>query len=170
MNKAIDILGTFSEQETKEHYIKVMPEKLIRLTALRALKEQLNKEEKEIQIMVEKIGVFENEYFSIYEKIKRETKVDYTDLQNAIANIVPNLNENQQDIYHELMETIKKDIEVKKPADKLKMLSQLDPNKANEIKRVVEKVSLVIKPNEETLGELIDSQINTVKNDNGLAN
>ncbi|MCL2522871.1 MAG: hypothetical protein FWE36_08445 [Erysipelotrichales bacterium] len=164
MEKEIEILSIVSE-ELREQYIKQLPELLIRLEALRRIKNQFNAEENVIKEMVNVIGEHTSEYYEIQKKVEKSTHIDYSLLNeslNELKNELPNLGEEQLKAYSDILESLKTDIEVKAPAKKLKLLSTISEEKANKCQFIKEKESFKIIPNAEALNELIEEKLGTI--------
>ena len=110
--------------------------------------------------MVETVGEYENEYFKIFTQVEKKTSVNYIELEQALQEVqnmlneTEELNEEQVKTFEKLQASLKKDIEVKKPADKLKMLQSLSPAKAEEIKIVNETQKMVLKEKKSLLEDL----------------
>ena len=154
-------IENLTDDRLREIYIEMIPQKLLEINKLKLIQEQLKKAENELQLMVEKVGEFENDYFKIFTKIEKKTSVDYIELENAINEIKESymetedfLTTEQQEIFNKLETSMKKDIEVKKPSDKLKMLSSINPAKAEEIKKVQETKKIILKEKKSLLEEI----------------
>lgn len=162
---------TEENEELKNSYINAIPKKLIELKLLETIQMKLKQVKEELKVMVNVVGEFENDYFQIKKKETKTTKVNFTDLDNAIKEIAQNLpqNEEQIEIFKNLVETMKTDIEVKKPSEKLKLLEKINPSQAQQITRIEIKEELVLKE-KEALKEELENNLKNKKEENPLLN
>ena len=162
---------TEENEELKNSYINAIPKKLIELKLLETIQMKLKQVKEELKVMVNVVGEFENDYFQIKKKETKTTKVNFTDLDNAIKDIAQNLPQNEEQIetFKNLVETMKTDIEVKKPSEKLKLLEKINPSKAQQITRIEIKEELVLKE-KEALKEELENNLKNKKEENPLLN
>ena len=162
---------TEENEELKNSYINAIPKKLIELKLLETIQMKLKQVKEELKVMVNVVGAFENDYFQIKKKETKTTKVNFTDLDNAIKEIAQNLPQNEEQIetFKNLVETMKTDIEVKKPSEKLKLLEKINPSQAQQITRIEIKEELVLKE-KEALKEELENNLKNKKEENPLLN
>ncbi len=152
-------------EELREIYIQALPKLILEIHLLEKQAKRLKELKKQVNIMAEEIGPFENDYFMIFEKEEKSVKVDYKQLEQAIKDIQKELLETedyltneQQEIFDKLQNSMKTDIEVKKPAEKLKLLNQINPTKAEEIKETIIKQTLVLKEKKSLLEDIKEQE------------
>ena len=162
---------TEENEELKNSYINAIPKKLIELKLLETIQMKLKQVKEELKVMVNVVGEFENDCFQIKKKETKTTKVNFTDLDNAIKEIAQNLPQNEEQIetFKNLVETMKTDIEVKKPSEKLKLLEKINPSQAQQITRIEIKEELVLKE-KEALKEELENNLKNKKEENPLLN
>ena len=154
----IEIENICNNENLKKAYIEDIPKKLLKINILKQQTAELKKLENELKAEVEALGEYENDYFKIEEKISKSTKVDYKQLEQAIEEIKKEMptTEEQQTAFKELQEQFKRDIEVKKGSEKIKLLKLINPAKAEQVKVITETKKLTLTEKKSLIEDLKD--------------